>query len=548
MADIDVPVLIIGGGPVGLVLAMELATGGVDCLLVNERQETSTHPKGSAINCRSMEHLRRLGLAPAVRHVGLPYEHATDSIYVTRLTGYELGRIVMPSTKEKIENPGPWGPTLLTPEPIHRCNQMYFEAVFKQHAEQYAETDIRFGWRLLSFTDYGGHVEAVVEDIGSGEEHTVNCQYLVGCDGANSLVRRQLGVKYGGRSSTGDRFYDGRMMSAYYYAPQVYGVMAMQPAWHHWTVNPDGRGDVITLDGKGHFLLLAEVEPGVPFEQFDARQLFLNAIGADIDVEVISVMEWTAGLALVTDKYQVGRVFMAGDSVHLFTPSGGFGFNTGIDDAANLGWKLVAACAGWGGDRLLETYETERRPIGIRNTSASGDYAAKIGEMEFPAAIEDDGSEGEAARASMRQTVASFTEEFASLGIQLGSRYDGSPLIVGDGTTPPPDDRKTYTPSATPGGRAPHVWLADGGSLFDRFGPGFTLLRLGAEPEDVVNFTEEASKRGIPFTVVDVGEDAVRELYECRLALIRPDQHIAWRGDAVPEDPGGLWDAVTGRT
>lgn len=546
MTEIRVPVLIVGGGTVGLYLAMELGFHGVDCLLVTEQPTTSTHPKGSTINARSMEHLRRLGAAPAVRALGIPPDHNTDITFVTRFTGYELGRIRMPSCNEKISNPGPWGQTLLTPEPIHRANQMYLEPVLRERAERFESTKLCFGWRMTSFVDHGDVVEASIEDVSTGERRKVVCDYLAGCDGANGSIRRQLGFRYGGRTSSGDRFYDGRMLSLYIRAPRIYEAMSFPPSWHYLITNHDTRMDCISLDCKGEFVILAHIPPDVPLADIDTQALFHRAVGRDIGAEVVSVQEWWAGLALVTDHYQQGRVFLAGDAVHLFTPTGGFGFNTGIDDAANLAWKLAAVCHGWGGPKLLETYELERRPVGVRNTTESGLLAEQAAALEVPPHIEDDSRQGARERASFREEVERFREEFASLGIQLGARYDGSPIIVGDGAAPPHDDPKVYTPSSIPGGRAPHWWIGERESLFDRLGPGFTLLRLGPNPPAATGFAEAAAARGIPLTTVTINEPGILALYERPLALLRPDGHIAWRGSEAPDDAGHVLDVATG--
>ena len=539
-------VLIVGGGPVGVSLAMELGWRGIPSLLVNERPSTSTHPKGSTINSRSLEHMRRMGCAGKIRAAGLPGDHPTDSCYVTRLAEWELGRINMPSSQEKTGNPGPWGATELTPEPIHRCNQFYFEAIMREHADDFEHTDMRYAWRLLSFEDLGEHVRAEIEDIQSGQTETVIVDYLVGCDGGQGMVRRQLGYTYGGRSSTGDRFYDGTMLSIYIRAPEIFDVINMPIAWHYWTINPRGRVDFITLDGAGEYVLLAEIPPGVPLEDIDVDDIVRNAIGADTPFDVLSVQEWIAGLALVTDHYQKNRVILAGDSVHLFTPSGGFGFNTGIDDTANLGWKLSAVLEGWAPPELLETYEIERRPIGLRNTSASGDYANKIGSLKFADWVDEDSARGAAARRDLETKLQTFKEEFASLGVILGARYDGSPLIISDGTTPPPDHRAQYTPSACPGGRAPHYWIGDEISLYDQLGPWFTLLRLGLDAPEVGTWETASCDLGVPLRIVRVEEPGIRDLYEAPLALIRPDQHVAWRGEEG--EAIAILKAATGRS
>ena len=452
MTETNISVLIIGGGTVGLHLAMELGWRNVDCLLVNQRHSTPDHPKGSTINSRSMEHLRRLGIASEIRKAGLPPDHITDICYVTRLAEWELGRIHMPTSREKICNPGPWGPTELTPEPIHRCNQFYFEKIMRAHAESLASTDLRFHWQLNSFEDRGDHVRAEIENLSSGRTETVIYEYMVGCDGGRGNVRRQLGITYQGRESSRRLFYDGEMLSIYVHAPDIADIRRMPVAWHYWTINPKGRVDFITLDGKGDYVLLAEVEPGVSRTEIDVRGIVQNAISAETPFDVISVQEWTAGLALVEDHYQRGR--------------------------------------------------------------------------------------------GLRAEHETFKEEFASLGIVLGARYDGSPLIVGDGTSPPRDDRARYTPSACPGGRAPHYWIEEKHSLYDRPGPDFNLLRSGPDAPDADPLTMAADRLGVPLTVVTVAEPGILELYEQPLALVRPDQHVAWRGAVLPDNPDVLLKTV----
>ena len=541
-----VPVLIVGGGPVGLVLSMELASRGIQNLLVNDGETLSRHPKGNSLNCRTMEHLRRLGFAHEIRKTGLYPEHPTDVVYVTRLAGHELARLNMPAGKSKIKNPGPWGDTLLTPEPMHRSNQFYFEPLLKSHAERHTKSDIRFGWRLTWFDDSGQCVDAEIEELATGKVLSVQCEYLVGCDGSRSMVRRQLGCHFTGRTSSGGDFYDGDMISAYFSAPGVYDALAMPIGWKYYTINNDIRTDCITLDGKGEFMMLAEMPAGMTIESIDAVRIFREAVGANIDIELKSCVAWLAGLAMTADGYQRGRVLLAGDSVHLFTPAGGFGFNTGIDDVVNLAWKLAAALQGWGGPRLLGTYETERRPIGIRNTNESGRLTAQVGGLKFPANIEDEDAAGAEARRAFQDKLYIFKEEFASIGIQLGARYDGSPIVISDGTAPPPDEAADYRPTACPGGRAPHYWVEERASLFDKLGPWFTLLRLGPAAPSTDGLVAAAKESGIPLKVLDVVEDRVRDLYERDLAIIRPDQHVAWRGNHSPDAPEALWATITG--
>jgi hypothetical protein len=309
---------------------------------------------------------------------------------------------------------------------------------------------------------------------------------------------------------------------------------------------PTARCGFVAMDGKGDYAGLSRLPEGADPATHDLAPLLKAAMGADLPMEILSVKPWTAGLALVADKYRVGRVLMAGDAVHLFTPTGGFGMNTGIDDAANLAWKLAAVEQGWGGPPLIDSYEAERQPIGKRNTGCSRMFQQMVAKTNIRPELEADSPAGAAARAELGAHLSSFGEEFASLGIQLGARYDGSALIASDGSAPPADDPFVYGPSAVPGGRAPHAWLKDGAALMDRFGRGFTLLHLAGDAAKAEPLARAAASLGIPLSVVAPGEAHLRDRYERDFVLIRPDHHIAWRGNAAPDDATGLLRKLCG--
>ena len=546
MTQDTTPVLISGGGPVGLVLAMELAGRGVRSILVNTEPTTAVHPQGNTHNARTMEHYRRLGIADRVRAVGLPQDLTTDVIYLTRFTGHEFARIPMPSSTEKKRRIAARDMSFLTPEPIHRSSQFYVETELFAHAETLPEIGLRFGWELIAFDLQDDGVLSTIRNAETGETETIASRWLAGCDGAQGYTRRALEIPYRGEGGDEVAFFIGRMLSVYIDAPGIYDVMKVDRVWQYWTVNGDGRMCIVTLDAKGKFVVLTRYpESGEPDEADIIRDI-RNAMGAEIDIEIISVREWTAGNALVADRYGDDRVMLAGDAVHLFTPTGGFGMNTGIEDAVNLGWKFAAVHHGFAPEAVLSTYETERRPIGIRNTQSSRKLASDVATIEVPEALEQDTEEGVRARAELGRHLSGFTEEFASLGIQLGARYDASPLIVADGTNPPPDSAVDYVPSACPGGRAPHVWLDDGASIHDRFGKWFTLLKFGMADTNTASFEAAASTQNVPLDIIDISEQAARDLYQCGFALIRPDHHVAWRGDTLPADAAALIRQVSG--
>lgn len=546
MTTNSVPILIVGGGPVGLMLAIDLATRGVPCMLINEGADTAQHPQGNTHNARTMEHYRRLGIVDRIRPTGLPPDHPTDVGYFTRMNGTEIARLPMPTPAEKtVDRPrNPYAK--LTPEPIHRASQFYAEPVLKAHAATLPALQLRFGWRLERFADKGDHVEVEMVEVVSGRPESWRCDWLVGCDGGLSTVRRSLGIRYEGQTGSDDAFMSGRMLSFYLRAPKLAELMKERRTWQAYTMSPAARCGFVTLDGRGDYAGLSRLPAGADEKTHDPTPLVRAAIGVDMPLQMISIKPWTAGLALVAEKYGIGRVLLAGDSTHLFTPTGGFGMNTGIDDAANLAWKLWAVHAGWGGPDLIASYERERRPIGVRNTGCSRMFQQQVAKIEVRPELEENTPAGAEARRVLGQHMSGFAEEFASQGIQLGARYDGSPLIAGDGTVPPRDDPFVYTPSAVPGGRAPHAWLRDDSALMDKFGSGFTLLRLGRTPPEARRLIEAAAARGIPLAECRLDDPAVAELYERPLVLVRPDHHIAWRGTAEPADPAALWTRLSG--
>jgi hypothetical protein len=341
------------------------------------------------------------------------------------------------------------------------------------------------------------------------------------------------------------------MFSTYIRSAALAELLRPRRAWQYWAVNPDVRSTVISVDGGAEFLFRTKAAaPNQPAEDEDIRALLDGCAGTSVPADIIAHEPWTAGAALVAERFRDRRVLLAGDAVHLFTPTGGFGMNTGLEDADNLAWKLAACLQGWGGPRLLDSYEIERLPIALRNTGAARQLSININDVHAPAEIEADTSEGQAARMAAKHKLATFAEQFGSIGVQLGARYDGSPVIVPDGT-PPPDDFAMYRASSVPGGRAPHAWLDDrhesGASLYDRLGAGFTLLRLGLRAPSGQKVAGAAEMRGVPLAVRAIEDPEIRHMYGCDLALIRPDQHVAWRGNANPGDPESVWAQITGR-
>lgn len=531
----DCSVLIAGGGPCGLMLANELGRRGVTAVLVDQKPSTAFNPQANATQARTMEHFRRLGFAHEIRALGLPPDFPTDIAYFTRYARDELARFKLPSAREATERvmqlSGSWSAAELP----HRVSQKLVEQVLRRHAEALPGIAVHYGWKLSRFTETASGIEAEVERVSDGQARAIRADYLIGADGARSVVRQALGFRYMGEEGAVRDFFGGRMYAIYLRAPDFYRLVPHPPAWMNVTFNRERRAFMAAVDGKGEFafhtqLRAHEIESEITPDR--ALAMFQEAVGAPIDTEILSRGTWTAGYALVAERFQQGRVFIAGDAAHLFTPAGGLGYNTAIEDAVNLGWKLAAVIRGEAGPGLLASYEAERRPNAERNTGYAKRFADSLGLFEPAAEIEDDTPEGATARRIAGDYLGAHGRtEFNIPGITFGVRYYASPIIVGDGTEPPPDAANIYVPSACPGGRAPHLWLSAEHSLYDSFGFEWTLLRLSRQA-DGRRMAAVAAAAGLSLKIVDLFHDEARDLYQADLVLIRPDQMIAWRGNS----------------
>lgn len=554
---IDIPVLIVGGGPSGLMLANELGARQTPCLLVDAKPSTAFNPQANATQARTMEHYRRHGFAHEIRARGLPSDHPTDIAYFTRLCTYELARLSLPTAAQAVSNirnmSGSWSAAELP----HRISQKYVEPVMRRHAEKWPGVDIRFGWTLTRFQDQGTHVEAWIQPTGGSQpEVMVRARHLVGADGPRSGVRHQLGIGYEGATGMKRGYMGGQMFAVYFRSPEVYARIPHGRAWMYVAVNAERRALLASVDGVSEFAFHAAIHEGERAEEWtaaDARRIVHQVMGCEIDMEVLSVQTWTAGHALVAQSLARGRVFLIGDAAHLFTPTGGLGYNTGVEDAVNLGWKLAAVHHGQAPEALLGTYASERKPIAQRNTGYSRQFADSVGLLPATELLEQDSPAGEAERARASEHLNAHVRlEFNIPGVTFGGRYDGSPVIVSDGTTPPADHPNVYQPTATPGGRPPHAWLADGQSLFDRLGLGWSLLVLsppegphGLGDYEVTALQAAAASRGVALQVVRLSEPGLLALYEAPLTLIRPDHIVAWRGQHA-NDATAVIDQVLG--
>jgi 2-polyprenyl-6-methoxyphenol hydroxylase-like FAD-dependent oxidoreductase len=525
--------LIVGGGPVGLAAAIELAWREVPTILITDKLETAQHPKCNSTNARSMEHFRRLGIADELRSEGLPSDITRASAYVTRFCGHEFGRMPRPYSD--------WP----TPEIPNNVSQIVLERVLRRCAERAPNSQIHFGWRLESFEDQDDRIVANVENAQSGERREIRARYLLGIDGAGSSVRRALGFPMIGEDGTTHRaFMGGTMLSFFIRAPTLIASSKRPPTNMTWILNPDMRGMMYSQDGRETWVVHYQVPPDTDWRAVDGKAVIAAMIGrADVPFEIISGGPWTGGLALVAEHYQSGRVFLAGDAAHLFTPLGGLGMNTGIGDAMNLCWKLTAVHQGWAGPKLLDSYEIERRPIGMRNVQLGIRCTHVMDGWKLPADFEADTAAADAARRAFGVRVMEEDRpQYLTVGVQLGERYEDSPIICRDGSAAPADIWDSYTPIDRPGARAPHFWLQQGRAAFDEFGKGFTLLDFGAH-EDANAIERAARARSVPLKTLRL--DAPDGLYRTKLVLVRPDQHIGWHGDAVT-DASAVIDTIRG--
>lgn len=545
-------VIICGGGPCGLMLANELGRRGVTAAVIGSDHAKTTRPQANSTHARTMEHYRRHGFAEELRALGLPPRYPTDIAYFTRFSQYELARFMQPSSADARKRArkmltGSWSAA----ERPHCIAQRWVVSTLLRHAQKYPTNWIHFDHELVSFTETGQHVSVEVRNLRDDSRQTLRARYLVATDGAQSLVRKALGIGYTGETETARDFMGGRMLAVHLRAPTFYDMVKHRPAWTYLTFNRDRRAMLVAVDGKGEFYFhtqLHDNEEEAGVTNAVALRMFQVAAGVSIDAEIISRNIWTAGHALVVEQMQRGHVFLAGGAAHLFTPTGGIGYNTGIEDAVNLGWKIGAVIKGQAPESLLATYETERRPSAVRSAEYARQFADALGANHAPDELEEDSVAGALARLKAGEYFnRQVRQEYDAPGVTFGYRYDHSPVIFPDGTVPPPDSPNVYIQSACPGGRAPHFWLGPECSLYDEFGPEWTLLRVGHHVAAADPLIRAAAASRLHLTVLDLPLPELQYLYEADFTLIRPDQIVAWRGNSC-ENVRAIMTTVTGGT
>jgi 2-polyprenyl-6-methoxyphenol hydroxylase-like FAD-dependent oxidoreductase len=526
----DCAVLIAGAGPVGLALAIELGMRGVDCLLVEKRDGAVTVPKMSAVSARNMEFCRRWGIAERVRTAVWAESHSLDFVYLTTLTGRELAR-------QKIGSYVTRGDLPYTPEGGCHCPQIYFDPILTGRARALPGVRIVYETALESFVDTADGVAATLLDTRSGERCAVHAQYLVGCDGAGGAVRAALGIGLGGKGVVADS------VNIFFRSPGLSGLH--DKGWARFYRAIDATGcwsELIAIDGRELWRLTVFDERRTPGEPEDYLG---RVVGRDFPYEILSAAPWERRDA-VANSYGAGRVYIAGDAAHQCSPTGGLGMHTGIEEAVNIAWKLQAMVEGWGGPNLLASYEAERLPIAVRNVDMATRAFRQIAGIPGGDALGDDGPEGSAQRAALDEAMRNLRRYSVSEIDKAQYCYEGSPVCVPDGTPPAPaDDGSGYVPSARPGTRAPHAWIEPGRSTLDLFGDGFVLLDFGG-PGDGAALAGAMAERGVPCRTERIDDPRICAAYAARFALVRPDGHVAWRGDAMPASPAGVADRVRG--
>ena len=535
-----VPVLVVGGGPVGLTLAMDIASHGVETIVLEKRAAMEApDPRCNHVSARTMEVFRRLGFAEKVRNTGLPADYPHDVSYTTSLFGYELGRVKIPSRANRFNDAGYADGGWPTPEPPHRINQSFMEPVLFKHAsENVDKLTIISNFQVTDVNPVDEKVYVTGHDLVTGEASTFEASYVAGCDGASSMVRKTLGIELQGDDNL------MHSMMASITAPDLLSKATCNPAWMYWVMNPKQPGCVIALDGKDKWVVNAFSSTQPDPDTFDWKGAVRTIIGDDVEFTIEAKKPWS-GRRLVADKFSKDHVFILGDAAHNWLPMAGYGMNAGIADAANLAWKIAAVVNGWADKKLLDTFQNERQPI-LGQVSSIAMNIRKKNNLQLPDYIEEESERGQAAREETGQfMMETDSAQFACIGLNFGYFYEQSPVIAYDTSTPPTYTLGSYTPSTSPGCRVPHVWMNDGASLFDKLGPEYTLLCLD-NAIDLSMIEQVAENMKFPLSVLNLQGKANTTVFDVPLVLVRPDQHIAWRGTQLPSDPKVLLNQVCG--
>ncbi len=515
-------VVIVGAGPSGLAMAIELGTRSIPCLVVEQGTRAGHAPRAKTTHTRTREHLRRWGIADKLAAAS-PFgiEYPSNVLFVTRMNGRLLKRFenafnCHPARNEFYSEHAQWVP------------QYKLEAVLREHAQSLPGVEVRFGQEFVGYSQDGETVSVDIKDVESGEIRSIEAQYLIGADGARSRARELIGAKMEGQYGLSHH------LNIIFRAPGLREANPHGDAIMIWQLNAEIPSILGPMDQNDTWYFGPHIAPDQTFEEEELVEMIQRATGFDVPIEILSSDRWVAS-TLIADKYRDGRVFLVGDACHLHPPFGGYGMNMGVADSVDLGWKIAATLQGWGGPALLDSYEPERNQVHdfvVREAAENHSVLPRHLIADLMEKLDLDTPEGEMMRANIGSVIeATKRAEFYSLGVSLGYRYGTSPVIAYEAD----DDWKwsrDYTPASVPGCRAPHAWLDDDTSLFDTFGSGFTLLAKAGVPADILEAAKrDAEALGIPLKVVVLEASHAAGLYDRELTLIRPDQHIAWRGN-----------------
>lgn len=527
-------VAIIGGGPAGLATAIELGMRGVSCVVLEKTERGGYAPRAKTTHTRTREHMRRWGIADklaAASPFGVDYP--INVVFATRLGGKLIKRFenalqCSPQRDDRYSEHSQWIP------------QYKLERVMRDHVAIIPEIELRFGAEYLGFEQDRDGVTVRFRDL-DGAERSLRTRYLIGADGARSKVRDDIGAKMVGTYGL------SRNYNIIFRAPGLAEAHHLGPGAMYWQLNPECPSLIGPMDqGDLWFFMPSNLPENKIFTDEEAVAAIKVSTGIDLPYEILSSDEWVAS-RLLADRYREGRVFLVGDSCHLHPPFGGFGMKLGIADGVDIGWKIAAVEQGWGGTALLYTYELERRHVHEYVLDEAEANHSVLPNRLVREGLDDEGPVGEALRAELAKVIEQAkAAEFYALGVVLGYSYGNSPTIIDDGTQSTWVRSREYRPTAIPGCLAPHKWLGDT-SLYDLFGEGFTLLVMARGHEaDVARARTDAERSGTPLKIVELSEAGLLDLYEQPLAVIRPDQHVAWRGSEWP--PEGILARLTGRS